>query len=97
MKVEEIRNGKSLKTIFTEMGHGTVESSSMFFEVDNLDTKSIKEAENNYEKIFITIRDYLKEQESVQHNLSSEAARLSIAQGISDLLRQSSLIRKEEK
>lgn len=97
MKVTKQRKGAILKTIIETDPHGSVESWSMFSEIDNLNTKTVSQAENNYEKTFILIRDYLENQEDVHHNLSSEAARLSITQGISDLLRQSSLIRKEEK
>jgi len=72
-------------------------SSSTFFEVDNLDTKTFTEAKDNYEKVFITIRNYLKENEEEQYNLASEAARLTLTQDIVDLLSRGGLIRKEEK
>ena len=87
----KVRNGKSLKT--------TIKSTytiSEFHEIDNLDTKSLDEAADNYEKTFITIRDYLEEMKEGQYNLASESTRLTIAQNISDLLRKNRLIRKEK-
>jgi arsenate reductase-like glutaredoxin family protein len=67
-----------------------------FVEFDYLDRKPITEAEDIYEKVFITIRDYLEKQVNTQHNLASEAARLTITQDISDLLKQNNLISKGE-
>ena len=96
MKSEKIRNGSRLTTKLYSEGHGST-SESVFLEIDNLDTKTITEAESNYEKTFITVRDFLEEQKDEQHNLASEAARLSLTQGIADILRQIGLIRKEDK
>ena len=88
--MQKIRKGRYIKTIIRD------EYSDMeFHEIDNLDTKSINEAENNYEATFITIRDALKEQEGTQLNLASESARLSITQTITDLLKKGRLIRKD--
>ena len=69
--------------------------SNTFHEVDNLDTKSLDEAENNYEATFITIRSFLQEQKDMQHNLASESTILSITQNIADLLHKGLLIRKD--
>ena len=88
MRSEKIRNGSTLRTKFYSESHGSI-SESMFLE--------IAEAENNYEKTFITVRDFLEEQKGEQHNLASEAARLSLTQGIADILRQTGLIRKDSK
>jgi len=96
LKSEKIRKGNRLTTRLYSDRHGST-SESMFLEIDNLDTKTITEAENNYEKTFITVRDFLEEQKDEQHNLVSEAARLSLTQGIADILRQTGLIRKEGK
>ena len=95
MKVTKQRIGAVLRTTMQSDSHGSVESWSMFSDIDNLNTKTIPEAENNYEKIFITVRNFLEEQQGVQYNLASEADRLSLTQGIADILRQVSLIRKE--
>ena len=96
MRSEKIRKGSRLTTkLYSDCDSST--SESIFFEVDNLDTKTITEAENNYEKTFITVRDFLEEQKDEQHNLASEAARLSLTQGIADILRQTGLIRKEDR
>lgn len=96
MRSEKIRNGSRLTTKLYSDGHGST-SESTFFEVDNLDTKTLEQAEDNYEKSFVVIRDYLEEQKDEQHNLVSEAARLSLTQGIADILRQAGLIRKEDR
>ena len=95
MKVQKIRKGKILKTIITEDNHGSVHRSSEFSETDNLDTKTIAEARDNYEKVFITIRETLEQNE--QYSCDDESDRLSLTQSIADILRQSNLIRKETK
>ena len=87
----KIRKGRSLVTILVDECH-----ESRFHEVDNLDTKTIEQADNSYEKTFITVRDFLGTQEEEQHNLASEASRLSLTQGITDALRRAGLIRKDQ-
>ena len=96
MRSEKIRKGSRLTTRLYSDCHGST-SESMFLEIDNLDTKTLEQAENNYEKSFVVIRDYLEKQKDRQHNISSEAARLTFTQDIVDLLRENSLIRKEGK
>ena len=86
--VTKIRNGKHLKTIIEEDYR-----TSEFSETDNLNTKSLVEAEDSYEKVFITIRKALENNE--QYCCDDENDRLSIAQVVADSLRQNSLIRKE--
>ncbi len=68
---------------------------SRFHEVDNLDTKTIDEAQDNYEKVFVTVREALSKNE--QYCCDDERDRLSLAQVVTDLLRQGGLIRKESK
>ena len=51
---KKIRNGRSLKTFIESKYHEAV-----FHEVDNLDTKCVNEARDNYEKVFIKIRNIL--------------------------------------
>tara|TARA_S200000501_G_scaffold40106_2_gene32719 strand:+ start:5450 stop:5701 length:252 start_codon:yes stop_codon:yes gene_type:complete len=74
--------------------HGST-SESIYFEVDNLDTKTIEQAENSYEEVFITIRKVLEDNE--QFCCDDENDRLSLTQSIADILRQSMLIRKEKR
>jgi len=93
LRVQKIRKGKVLKTIMTSDAHGAIESSSEFSEIDNLDTKTIAEARDNYEKVFITIRETLEQNE--QYSCDDETDRLCLAQNIVDILRKSGLIRKE--
>ena len=90
------RKGSGVKVVITT-GHGIAESVSEYFEVDKLNIKQTKEARDNYEKVFIAIREHLETTEGTQLNIDSEAARLTMCQDISDILRRSSLIRKEEK
>jgi len=78
----------------TSDAHGAIESSSEFSEIDNLDTKTIAEARDNYEKVFITIRETLEQNE--QYSCDDETDRLCLAQNIVDILRKSGLIRREE-
>ena len=94
MRSEKIRNRGKLTTKLYSDSHSSA-SESVFFEVDNLDTKTMTEAEDNYEKVFIKIRETLEQNE--QFCCDDESDRLSLAQSIVDILRQSNLIRKEEK
>lgn len=87
---QKIRKGRSLVTIITDEYQ-----ESRFHEVDNLDTKTIDEAQDNYEKVFVTVREALSKNE--QYCCDDEGDRLSLAQVVTDLLRQGGLIRKEPK
>lgn len=93
---KRIRKGSGVKVVITT-GHGNTESVSEYFEVDKLNTKQTEEARDNYEKVFIAIREHLRSSVGEQTNIDSEAARLTLCQDISDILRKSSLIRKEER
>ena len=90
------RKGSGVKVVITT-GHGSTESVSEYFEVDKLNTKQTQEARDNYEKVFIAIREHLANNMAEQTNIDSEAARLTLCQDISDILRKASLIRKEER
>ena len=90
------RKGSGVKVVI-KTGHGSTESISEYFEVDKLNTKQTEEARDNYEKVFIAIREHLEGNTDGQLNIDSEAARLTLCQDISDILRKASLIRKEEK
>ena len=89
MEVSKTRKGRSLLTTFFDT-HGSCESSSVWCEYDDLDTKTIDLAESNYERVFVVIRDKLKE-----IGYGDQDDRLSITQSLADQLRQSCLIRKE--
>ena len=91
---KSIRKGSGVKVVITT-GDGNTESISEYFEVDKLNTKQIEEARDNYEKVFITIRQLLENNE--QYCCDDETDRLSLCQDISDILRRASLIRKGEK
>ena len=87
---QKIRKGRSLVTIMTDEYQ-----ECRFHEIDNLDTKMIDQAENNYEKVFIVVRDFFEAHKDDQCNLGSTTTRLTLTQDITDLLRKSCLIRKE--
>lgn len=91
---KRIRKGSGVKVVITT-GHGSTESISEYFEVDKLNTKQTQEARDNYEKVFIAIRQLLENNE--QYCCDDETDRLSLCQDISDTLRKTSLIRKEER
>ena len=93
LKVTKERRCPILRTTIETDPHGSVESWSMFSEIDNLNIKDISEAQNNYEKTFITIRKTLEQNE--QFCCDDESDRLSLTQSIVDILRQSNLINKE--
>lgn len=84
------RKGKALITIMTDKYQ-----ECRFHEIDNLDTKTPDQAIDNYEKVFIAVRDALKVNE--QYCCDDENDRLSIAQVVADTLKRESLIPKKEK
>ena len=86
--MQKIREGRYIKTIISDE-----KTHSVFHEVDNLDTKEITQAVNNYEKTFITIRKALENNE--QFCCDNEQDRLSLVQVVTDLLKQQFLIRKD--
>ena len=87
--MERIRKGRYLHSIITD-----VDSISEFHEIDNLDKKKLEEAEDQFEKVFIVIREIIEENE--QFCCDDEQDRLSLTQVITDALRQHRLIRSEE-
>ena len=93
MRSEKIRNGSRLTTKLYSDGHGST-SESTFHEIDNLDTKTIEQAENNYEEIFVRFRDLLTDKPWC---CDSRDDVLSICQVLADSMRQNLLIRKEDK
>ena len=78
------------RQLITEMADR--HTTTTWVEFDYLDRKTIDEASDNYEKVFIVLRDALKER-----GYSDEDARLSVTQDLADLLRQNCLISKEKK
>ena len=84
----KVRNGASIKTII----HDAFQHIE-FHEIDNLNTKTLDQAENNYEKTFVIIRKALEENE--QFCCDNETERLSLAQIITDSLKQKFIIRKD--
>ena len=93
MRSEKIRKGSKLTTKLYSDCHGST-SESTFFEVDNLDTKTIEQAENNYEEVFVRFRDLLTDKPWCCDNREDV---LSICQELADSMRENLLIRKEEK
>ncbi len=93
MKSEKVRNGNRLTTKLYSDCHGTT-SESIYFEIDNLDTKTIEQAENNYEEVFVRFRDLLTNKPWCCDNREDV---LSICQALADNMRENLLIRKEDK
>ena len=62
------------------------------FSVDNLDTKSLEQAENNYEEVFIRVRQLLTDKPWC---CDSREDVLTICQTISDSLKENLLIKKD--
>ena len=83
--MQKIRNGRYIKTIISDE-----KSHAVFNEVDNLDTKDMSQAENNYEKVFVTIRNALESNE--QFCCDDEQDRLALTQIITDSIKQGFLI-----
>ena len=93
MKSEKTRKGRGLTTKLYSDSHGST-SESTFFEIDNLDTKTIEQTENNYEEVFVRFRDLLTDRPWC---CDSREDVLSICQALADSMRENLLIRKEEK
>ncbi len=93
MKSEKTRKGRGLTTKLYSDSHGST-SESTFFEIDNLDTKTIEQAENNYEEVFVRFRDLLTDRPWC---CDSREDVLSMCQALADSMRENLLIRKEEK
>ena len=93
MKSEKIRKGSRLTTKLYTDGHGST-SESIFLEIDNLDTKTIEQTENNYEEVFVRFRDLLTDKPWC---CDSKEDVLSICQALADSMRENLLIRKEGK
>tara|TARA_Y100001938_G_C8075034_1_gene425502 strand:+ start:646 stop:936 length:291 start_codon:yes stop_codon:yes gene_type:complete len=93
VKSEKIRNGSRLTTKLYSESHDSA-SESTFFEIDNLDTKTIEQSENNYEEIFIRFRELLIDKPWC---CDSRKDVLSMCQALADNLRENLLIRKEDK
>lgn len=93
MKSKKIRKGRGLTTKLYSDSHGST-SESTFFEVDNLDTKTLEQAENNYEEVFVRFRDLLTDKSWC---CDSREDVLSICQALADNMRENLLIRKGDK
>ena len=93
VKSEKIRNGNRLTTKLFSVCHGAT-SVSTFLEIDNLDTKTLEQAENNYEEVFVRFRDLLTD---TPWCCDSREDVLSICQALADSMRENLLIRKEDK
>ena len=93
MKSEKIRNGSRLTTKLYSSSHGST-SESIFLEVDNLDTKTLEQAGNNYEEVFIRFRNLLTDKPWC---CDSKEDVLSMCQALTDDMRENLLIRKEAK
>ena len=93
MRSEKTRKGNRLTTKLYSDNHGST-SESVFFEVDNLDTKTIEQAENNYEEVFIRFRNLLTDQPWC---CDSKEDVLSMCQALADDMRENLLIRKENR
>ena len=93
MRSEKIRNGSRLTTKLYSDGHGST-SESIFHDIDNLDTKTLEQAENNYEEVFVRFRDLLTDKPWC---CDSREDVLSMCQVLADSMRENLLFRKQEK
>ncbi len=84
---DRIRKGKYIVTTLRDKWNV-----STFHEVDNLDTKGIEKAENNYEEVFIRVRELLMDKPWC---CDSRDDVLTMCQAITDTLKENLLIRKE--
>jgi len=90
VKSEKVRKGSRVTTRLYSNCRGTI-SESTFLEVDNLDTKTLEQAENNYEEVFIRFRDLLT---GKPWCCDSREDVLSMCQALADSMRKNLLIRR---
>ena len=91
---KKIRNGAGFSWYDEGSFHykGTAtHRSTRGYTVDNLDTKDISEAENNYEEVFIRVRQLLEDKPWC---CDSREDVLTICQAISDSLKENLLIKR---
>ena len=89
-----VRKGKGYHWSDThETDHGLRTVSG--FTVDNLNSKTITQAQNVYEKVFIYIRDVLEQNES--YCMDVEEERLQICQVVADRLYSGAILRESDK
>ena len=77
MNSREIRRGKGIQWVME-----THVSFSEGYTVENLDTKSIGEARDDFERLFVTIRKVLEDTES--YCLDNEEERLQLCQKLTE-------------
>ena len=81
MTNKDVRKGKGIQWVLeTHFGE------SRGFTVDNLDTKSMGDAENDFERLFVTIRKVLENRESFC--LDNEEERLQVCQDLAENIKQ---------
>jgi hypothetical protein len=61
------------------------------FTIDNLDTKKISEASNNYEKLFILVRELLEKNGAAC--MDDQTDRLQCCQAIADTIKERGLLK----
>jgi len=61
------------------------------FTIDNLDTKKISEASNNYEELFILVRQLLEKNDAAC--MDDQEERLQCCQAIADAIKERGLLR----
>jgi len=89
-----IRSGKGIRWQMTSCsGPGHREMINTGFTVDNLDTKTLEQAESIYEELFISVRRILEKNEA--HCMDVEAERLTICQEISDCFKHTFLFERK--
>lgn len=87
--MQKVRDGRYVRTTLVDEYRVTT-----FHEVDNLDTKKVENAENNYEETFIRIREILQDKPWC---CDSEDDILFICQTVTDALKENLLLRKDTK
>ncbi len=90
--MKNIRKGKGYSWSENSHGPGGTDRCSSGYTIDNLDTKKISDAINNYEEVFIRMRELLTEKPWC---CDSQEDVLYICQVVSDNLRENLLIRKD--
>jgi hypothetical protein len=89
MKMSNTRKGKGVVWKETTKGPFGEDRTISGYTIDNLDTKNFKDAVSNYEKLFILLREHLKNSDTAM----AEAEHLQFCQTMADAVRSKGLLK----
>jgi len=89
--MSNIRKGKGVRWTESVSSRDGQKRTLDGFTIDNLDTKNISDATNNYEKLFILVRELLEKNDS--KCMDDQEDRLQCCQVIADTIKERGLLK----